>query len=182
MTWVLLQVIQLFKPTVSLKWESQENTQVPHMEEEASWKWQLWEQENSQHPVLWALRCLNKLAGNSGRPTIPLQCWKRGQFIRDWTVFLSKCFLPFVTWQLSSLQGCSVTQRPGLHPSSWQDLPARRQVGALGCCGRSQWAHPSLKLSQWWCRTRITKHWDKSPGERGESLWSVVFKTQLTKS
>lgn len=44
MTWVLLQAIQLFTPTVSLTWEPQENTQVPRMEEEASWKWQFWEQ------------------------------------------------------------------------------------------------------------------------------------------
>lgn len=177
-------MIQLFKPTVSLKWESQENTQVPCMEEEASWKWQFWEQVREFTASSALSAKMLKQAGYflivEDPPSLS-SVGNAGNSLEIGPSF-SNCSFPFVTWQLSSLQGCSVTQRPGLHPSSCQDLPARRQVGALGCCGRSHWAHPSLKLSQWRCGMRITKHWDKSPGERGESLGSGVFKTQLTAS
>lgn len=133
------------------------------------------------------LQCLNKLAGNSKRPKIFFQCWKCEQFIRVWTLFPSKCLLPFVTWQQSSFQGRSVTQRPGLHFSSWQDSPVKRELRALGCCGRRHRAHPSSKLQwcqwgQWWQQMRIIKHWDKSPTGCGKSLCSGVFKIHLTKS
>lgn len=96
------------------------------------------------------LQCLNKRTGNSRRPTILFQCWKCEQFIRVWTLFPSRCLLPFVTSQQSSFQGCSVTQRPSLHFSSWQESPVKRELGALGCCGRRHWAHPSSILGEWW--------------------------------
>lgn len=117
-----------------------------------------------------------------GDPQSFLQYWKCEQFIRVWTFFPSKCFLPFVTWQQSSFQGCSVTQISGLHFSSWQGSPVRRELGALRCCRRRHWAHPSSVLGQWWQHIRIKKHWDKSPTVCGKLLCSGVFKIHLTKS
>lgn len=90
--------------------------------------------------MLWALRYFNRLSGNSERPSIPFQCWKCGQFIKDWILFLSKWFLPFVTGQLSTFQGCLVTQRPGWHPSLGRICLAKEHWECQGAVEGATWS------------------------------------------